>query len=149
MSCIFCDILAGRSEATFVHRDSVCAAFMDIQPVNPGHVLVVPVRHGPDLAATHPDDWKHVAAVGQRVVAALRRSDLQCEGVNLFLADGAAAGQEVFHTHLHVFPRFAGDGFGLRFADSYGDLPSREDLGTVGARIRFALKPAGRPPQGS
>ena len=76
MTCIFCEILAGRAEATFVHRDAVCAAFMDIQPVNPGHVLVVPVRHGPDLAATHPEDWKHIAAVGQRVAAPLRSSDL-------------------------------------------------------------------------
>ena len=142
MTCIFCEILAGRAEATFVHRDAVCAAFMDIQPVNPGHVLVVPVRHGADLAATHPNDWKHIAAVGQRVAAALRASDLKCEGVNLLLADGAAAGQEVFHTHLHVFPRFAGDGFGLRFADSYGDLPAREELEGVGARLRRTFETA-------
>lgn len=139
-TCIFCDILAGRAEATMIHRDAVCAAFMDIQPVNPGHVLVVPVRHGADLSATHPDDWKHVAAVGQRVAAALRASELDCEGVNLFLADGAAAGQEVFHTHLHVFPRFAGDGFGLRFSDSYGDLPPREELETVGSLLRKVLE---------
>ena len=51
-------------------------------------------------------------SMGMRVAAALRASDIQCEGVNFFLADGEAAGQEIFHAHLHVFPRFKGDGFG-------------------------------------
>lgn len=140
MTCIFCEILAGRAEATFLHRDSVCAAFMDIQPVNPGHVLVVPVRHAPDLSATHPEEWSRVAEVGRRVAEALRESAIRCEGVNLFLADGAPAGQEVFHTHLHVFPRFEGDGFGLRFSESYGDLPSRDALEETAAALRARLE---------
>jgi histidine triad (HIT) family protein len=59
--------------------------------------------------------------------------------VNIFLADGEAAGQEVFHVHLHIFPRFAGDGFGLKFANSYFQMPSREELDEAARRIRAAL----------
>ena len=72
--------------------------------------------------------------VAQRLAAALRVSVLLCEGVNLFLADGEAAGQEVFHIHLHVFPRFAGDSFRIR-AD-WSVMPSRAELDEIAARIR-------------
>jgi histidine triad (HIT) family protein len=69
----------------------------------------------------------------------LRSSGVTCEGVNLFLADGEAAGQEVFHVHLHVFPRYAGDGFGLKFGSAYAHLPDRSALDAVAQRIRNVL----------
>ena len=77
--------------------------------------------------------------VGRHLAAALRKSGLRCEGVNLFLADGDAAGQEVPHVHLHVFPRFKGDQFGLRFGPRYSQRPSRETLDGVAVLIRAAL----------
>ena len=113
--CVFCGILAGRLSASIVFRDDVCCAFLDIQPINPGHVLVVPIAHAACLAELDAEVGAHVFKVGQRVAAALRGSGLRCEGVNLSLADGAVAGQEVFHVHLHVIPRYAGDGFGLPY----------------------------------
>jgi histidine triad (HIT) family protein len=70
----------------------------------------------------------------------LRKSSLQCEGINLFLADGAAAFQEVFHIHLHVIPRFQNDGFGLTFRPDYGHRPSRHALNDAAAKIRTALE---------
>lgn len=144
-SCIFCRILTGEVPATFVYRDDTCAAFMDIQPVNSGHVLVVPVRHAADLAELEPETGAQMMRVAQRVAAALRASGLRCEGVNLFLADGAAAMQEVFHAHLHVFPRYAGDGFGLRFGPHYVEKPGRALLEDAGARIRARLGAASTP----
>jgi histidine triad (HIT) family protein len=75
-----------------------------------------------------------------RVAAALRACGVRCEGVNLFLADGEAAGQEIFHAHLHVFPRFAGDGFGLKFSPNYFVVPSRADLDEVASDIRNAMR---------
>lgn len=137
--CVFCGILAGRLPASVVFRDDVCCAFLDIQPVNAGHVLVVPRTHAACLAELDAEIGAHVFKVGQRVAAALRESGLRCEGVNLFLADGEVAGQEIFHVHLHVIPRYAGDGFGLRFGPSYGTMPAREQLDAVAARIRRAL----------
>ena len=117
--CIFCRILAGELRGTFVYRDERVAAFMDIRPVNPGHLLVVPIQHGAYLADIDDETAADVMRVGHKLAAAIRSSGIRCEGINLFLADGEAAMQEVFHVHLHLIPRFDGDGFGLRFAPEY------------------------------
>ena len=108
-SCIFCRIVSGEIPASVVYRDDRVIAFLDIAPVNPGHLLVIPVQHAATLGEMAPADGERVFATAQRLAAALRRSGIRCEGINLFLADGAIAGQEVFHVHLHVVPRFAGD----------------------------------------
>jgi histidine triad (HIT) family protein len=138
--CIFCQILAGEEPVSLVYQDARCAAFMDIQPVNPGHVLVVPNRHAAYLSELDPEDGAQIFRVAQRLAAALRKSGLRCEGVNFFLADGEAAGQDVFHLHLHVIPRYEGDGFGLRFAPSYYELPERVELDQAASKIRSALR---------
>jgi diadenosine tetraphosphate (Ap4A) HIT family hydrolase len=137
--CVFCGIVAGELPASPVFRDDRCCAFMDIQPVNPGHVLVVPVRHATGLADLDAETAARIFQVGQRIAAALSRGAAPCEGVNFFVADGEAAGQEVFHFHLHVFPRVRGDGFGLHFGPEYGRKPPRATLDAVAAKIRAAL----------
>ncbi|HEX8870196.1 MAG TPA: HIT family protein, partial [Lentzea sp.] len=109
--CVFCAIVAGEAEASVVHTDDTAVAFMDLNPVTPGHVLVVPRVHAVSVEDLDEDTGAHIWRIGHRVARALRRSDLRCEGVNMFLADGEAAFQEIFHFHLHVFPRFRGDGF--------------------------------------
>src|ERR1041384_4255132 len=134
--CVFCKLLKGELEASFVYRDDVCSAFMDIQPVNAGHVLIVPNRHAPYLADLEPEEGAQLFRIAQRLSAALHKSGVNCEGVNFFLADGEAAMQEVFHVHLHVFPRYAGDGFGLRFGPHYGEKPERSELERVAALLR-------------
>ncbi len=113
--CVFCDIIAGRSEASVVYRDDWCIAVMDICPVNAGHMLVIPTNHATHLADLQSGTGAALFEAAQRLAAAIRRSDMKAEGINLLLADGEAAGQEVFHVHLHVLPRFQGDGFGHRF----------------------------------
>lgn len=139
MSCAFCEIIDGRAPASFVYDDERVVAFMDIRPVNPGHVLVVPRDHASYLADLDPEVGGHLFRVGMRLAVALRRSALRCEGINLYLADGEAAGQEVWHVHLHTVPRFRGDGFGLRFGPDYGRQPGRESLDEVAAAVRQAL----------
>jgi len=138
--CVFCRILAGELPASFVLREGRVVAFMDIQPVNPGHVLVIPVRHADSLAELDADEAAEMMNAARRVAVALRASGLRCEGVNLFLADGEAAGQEVFHAHLHVFPRWGGDGFGFRFGPEYRNLPPRAALDDAAEAIRGALE---------
>lgn len=139
-SCIFCKILAGTAPASIVYRDQLVTAFMDIQPVTPGHLLVIPNQHSIDLAGVAPETAAHMMKIGQKLAAALRASGLRCEGVNLHLADGQAAGQEVWHCHLHVIPRFAGDGFGLKLPPNYrGSRPAREQLDEVAGQVRAAL----------
>lgn len=138
-TCIFCEIAAGRAPASIVYRDEVVCAFMDIRPINPGHLLVIPLLHAAGLADLDPDAGGQLFRVGQRLAAALRASGVRCEGIDLFLADGEAAGQEVFHVHLHVVPRFTGDGFGLRYAPGFGALAGRAELDPVAAAVRAAL----------
>ena len=143
MECVFCRILAGKAEASFLFRDERVAAFMDISPVTPGHLLVIPIRHAVYLSELDPADGARVFDVAQRLAAALRESGrtggLKCEGVNLFLADGEQAGQEIPHVHLHVFPRFSGDGFSLKLPPGYGYHPERSELDRAAAAIRAGL----------
>ena len=137
--CVFCEIVAGAAPASVVHDDDRSLVFLDIRPVTPGHLLVLPKRHATDLAELDEATGGHLCAVAMRLARALRRSGLRCDGVNLFLADGEAAGQEVFHVHLHLIPRFAGDGFRLD-ADSATE-PPRAELDAIAARIRAARTP--------
>jgi histidine triad (HIT) family protein len=125
-----------------VYRDHRCIAFMDIQPVTPGHLLVVPLVHARQLADLEPGLGAHLFGVAQQLAACIRRSGVRAEGVNVLLADGAAAGQEVDHVHLHVLPRFAGDGFGFRFGPDYGRPVPRERLDAEAASIASAAEPA-------
>ena len=108
-TCIFCKLLRGEIPGTFIYRDDTHAAFMDIRPVNPGHVLIVPTEHAPSLADLEPASAARLMELAHGIAAGIRTSDLRCEGINLFLADGKAAMQQVFHVHLHVLPRYNGD----------------------------------------
>ena len=140
MSCIFCDILNGSAPAAFVYQDSLCAAFMDINPINPGHVLVVPSDHCTWLAELDPTSAGHIFQVAQRVDTALRQGSVKCEGVNLFLADGQAAGQDVMHVHLHVIPRYKGDGHHMRFSPKYYLATPAGELEKIAALISERMR---------
>ena len=139
--CIFCAILAGSRPGSFVYRDELVSAFMDIHPVNPGHLLVVPNRHAANLAELDPADGARLFQVAQRLAAALRVSGLPCQGVNLHVSDGVAAGQEVFHVHLHVIPRLSGDGAGLRRGPGGGYRLGEQAIEETAQAIRGSLIP--------
>ncbi len=135
--CTFCKIIDGRAEATFVHQDDNVVVFLTTGPVTPGHLMVVPRAHLPLLSDIDDRLGGHMFNVAQRMAMALRTSSLRCEGINLFYADGEAAFQEVLHAHLHVFPRYEGDGF--RLDADWDQAPSRAALDEVGEQIRSAL----------
>lgn len=134
---MFCQIGAGELEASVAYEDARTLAFLDIQPLTPGHLLVVPRQHATSLDDLDSQDGRELFRVAQRGAAALRQSGLRCEGINFFLADGVAAGQDVFHVHLHVFARFAGDGFGLRLPPAYAVRP-RPELDAAALALRQA-----------
>jgi len=142
-NCVFCEILNGSQPCSLVYKDQLCTAFMDIQPVNPGHLLVIPNHHASDLSELDEATGAHLFQVAQRLAAALRKSLVLCEGINLFLADGAVAGQEIFHVHLHVLPRFRGDGFGFKFSPEYFNRPQRLELDRIAKAIRDTIEDAG------
>lgn len=136
MNCIFCSVIAGEAEASVVYDDTNVLAFMDIRPFTSGHLLVVPKRHASSLAALDPGDGARIFAVAQKIATAMRTGPLPIDGVNLHLSDGAVAGQEVFHVHVHVIPRNRGDGFGLR---GQPRTPNRAVLNSTAAAIRDSL----------
>ena len=111
--CIFCAIVAGRAEASVVFADETVVAFMDLNPVTRGHLLVVPRQHAVGLEDLDGATSAHVWSVGHDMSLALRRSRIRCEGINVLVCDGEVAFQTVPHFHLHVIPRYAGDGWNI------------------------------------
>ncbi|UCD22617.1 MAG: HIT family protein [Chloroflexota bacterium] len=132
-SCTLCDLVARTIPVSVAYEDSTIFAFMDIKPVNYGHVVIIPKRHIVYLAELDEDTGAELFKVTMRVAQAVRRSDVKCEAVNLFLADGEAAGQEEFHVHMHVIPRYKDDAFTLQV--DYPTTPTREDLDRIAERI--------------
>ena len=120
---VFEDILAGKLPAEFVYKDELVTAFMDIQPITDGHVLVIPNIKAATLDELKPEYGERMFLVAQKIALAVKASTLASEGMNFFLADGQAAGQTVYHLHLHVFPRFKGDGFGWKLPKRYYSPP--------------------------
>ncbi|WP_261511597.1 HIT family protein [Chryseobacterium paludis] len=138
--CIFCKIINSELPASLIYEDDHVIAFMDIQPVNPGHILVVPKIHKELIAELDEDLTSRLFNVGAKINLAIRKSNVKSEGINYFLADGEVAGQEVFHTHLHIIPRFQNDGFGLKFHETYYELPKREELDEICGNIKQLME---------
>ncbi len=113
--CVFCAIVKREAPASVVYEDDVVIAIMTIQPINPGHAMVVPKEHASNMRDMDEQTGMHLFKITQRIEQALRQSGLKCEGVNLFLADGEAAFQDVFHVHMNVIPRFKGRRVQVRY----------------------------------
>ncbi|MBK5104454.1 MAG: HIT domain-containing protein [Burkholderiales bacterium] len=134
--CVFCGIVAGRIPSTKVHEDELTLAFMDIGEVNPGHVLVTVKPHAENIYAL---DGRLAAAAFQtaaRVARAINKAYAP-EGLTLYQANGVAAGQTVYHFHLHLVPRYDKDGMRLTWP---AKNPPRDQLEANAARLRAALE---------
>ena len=134
-SCIFCKLVAGQIPATRVHEDEHTLAFMDLGHVNPGHVLVAVKKHASDLFELEEAQAEAVARASLRIAKALKRA-FEPEGLSVYQANGKAAGQTVFHYHVHLLPRHAGDGMDLVWPVKN---PPREKLEEYAAKIRRQL----------
>jgi histidine triad (HIT) family protein len=141
-NCVFCAIAAGNAPASRVYEDELVVAFLDIAPFTRGHTLVIPKRHAVGLSDVDGTDAAGMFAVARQVAAAARTS-LECPGVNLFLADGAAAWQTVFHIHTHVIPRW-GRVDGMRLHASQG-TPPRAELDALAAQLASSWPPSDSP----
>jgi histidine triad (HIT) family protein len=119
LTCIFCAIVDRSAPARIVHEDDRTLAFMDLFPLTRGHALVVPKVHCDSLLDCDPDDAAAVMVTAQRVAQAAMRAYAP-DGLNLLQTNGAAAMQTVFHLHVHVLPRYVGDGFHVEFTREKG-----------------------------
>jgi histidine triad (HIT) family protein len=140
MDCIICQLVNEEIEVTKVYEDDLVVAVMDIQPINPGHLFISPKKHIEFMSELGEELGAHLFKIAMKLADALQKSELKCEGVNLFLADGEVAGQEIPHVHLHVIPRIRGDGFSLRFDENHFELPRREELEQAANLIRVAIE---------
>lgn len=134
--CVFCKIVAGQMPSTKVHEDELTLAFMDIGEVNPGHVLVAVKPHVENIYGLNDTLAAAVFRTAARVARALQKAYTP-EGVTLYQANGSAAGQTVFHFHLHLVPRYAQDGMRLTWP---AKNPPREQLEANAAKLRAALE---------
>jgi histidine triad (HIT) family protein len=133
--CVFCKIRDGQIPSVKIHEDERTLAFMDINPLNHGHCLVVTRAHAPTLFEADVADLQAAIATARRVARAIRDA-LAPDGLNMLQANGAAAFQSVLHFHLHLIPRFTGDGKGFDWKLVPGD---REAIVRTGERLRALL----------
>jgi histidine triad (HIT) family protein len=134
-SCIFCKIIAGAIPCFKVFEDAGTLAFMDINPANPGHCLVIPRSHHPTLFETPPEVLGQVMASVHRVATAVQAA-LAPDGINLVQANGKGAEQSVFHFHMHIIPRRVGDGLKMNWGHRPGDMAA---IGAAAEKIKAAL----------
>jgi len=133
--CVFCKIVLKQLPAIVVHEDEHTLGFMDIAQVNPGHVLVALKAHSENLYALNEVQAGAVFGAAAHLARAIR-DVFGPQGLSVYQANGAAAGQQVFHFHLHLIPRYDGDGVTLIWPRKN---PPREELEGYAAKIRAGL----------
>ena len=133
--CIFCRIVHKKASASVVYEDEQALAFMDIRPVYEGHTLIIPKQHYVDLFDAPAELVGYLHKVAKRVAAAAKEFT-KADGVSIIQQNGRAAGQDIFHLHIHVIPRFEGQAM-QHFARS--NVASTETLDRVAAEIRKRL----------
>lgn len=119
--CIFCKIIRGEIPCFKVLEDADVLAFMDVNPIAPGHVLVIPKHHSKDILET-PPEWIGKAFAGAGRAARAVQKTLAPEGINILQANGPGAKQSVFHLHVHVIPRGMDDGLTMNWELAPGDM---------------------------
>jgi histidine triad (HIT) family protein len=125
--CIFCKIVAGEIPCIKLFEDEDTLAFMDINPVQPGHALIIPKEHFSDLYTVADEAISATARVARQVATALRTA-LMPGGINLLQCNGKAAAQSVFHFHMHVIPRAHGDNLAMNWEITPGDTAAIAEL---------------------
>jgi histidine triad (HIT) family protein len=138
-NCTFCDLIHGAGEASICYEDADAVAFMDIQPVNAGHVLVVPRRHYEQFEDVPTGLATHLFAVASKLAPAVKKV-ADAEGINIIVNSGSAAGQDEPHYHVHVIPRRGGDGFDVPLPFAQSSMPDRTLLDATAVRIMTALR---------
>ena len=136
MDCIFCKLANGEIPTATLYEDDEFRVILDQGPATKGHALILPKQHFADVCALDGDIAAKVLPLGAKIGSAMKKS-LGCAGFNLVQNNGEAAGQTVFHFHMHVIPRYAGG----EDMVSWDPKPAkREELEKQGAKLREALK---------
>lgn len=132
--CIFCKIVKGEIPSTKIYEDDRTHAFLDINPVTRGHTLVIPKQHCIDIFDMGEEDARAVMATAKKVANAAFHS-LGAAGVNLLNSNKKAAGQEVFHYHMHVIPRYENDGVRMFPIQKYKETDFKETAQKIKGKL--------------
>lgn len=136
MECLFCKIIQGKLPCEKIYEDDDILAFLDIYPVNEGHVLVMTKEHFQSLLELPADRWSKLAMVIQRVASAVKEA-YSSRGFNILLNDGGVAGQAIPHIHFHVIPRVYGDGVRVPSGHRpYGESKIQQVRDKIVAKLR-------------
>ena len=138
--CHYCMIVSKQLPASIIYEDISTVAFLVIKPINPGHVVVIPKTHVKSLQDLSDNDGSHLISTVKKVDKALQASDLDCDGVSIYLADGEAAGQRIAHLHFHLIPRVAGDKLAKCFNFDIKQFRGIVDLKDDAQKIREGFK---------
>ena len=137
--CIFCKIVNGEIPAAKIYEDELVTAFLDIAPINFGHVLVIPKEHHQSVSTVPESVAGRMLKVASRIGIVLKRRD-EYDAYNLHLADGTAAGQVVMHAHMHVVPRGVEDNFRWNWRQlTYPDGKAAELAAELKEKVAAAL----------
>lgn len=135
-SCIFCEIVAKKRSASIVYEDDNVMAFLDIKPMNEGHTLVIPKKHYETIYNVPEEEVVHLFRIVKRVTCAVKKG-VNAEGISITQHNERAAGQDIFHLHVHVIPRYEGQKL-PRFEEV--QEASRERLDEVAGKIRQHIR---------
>jgi histidine triad (HIT) family protein len=138
-NCVFCSIIRGDETVSLIHEDDDVIAFLDVQPLHPGHLLVVPKEHHRDLFQVPQRLAGRIFETARQILPGLRKAT-GCRAVNIFSPNGADGGQDVFHFHLHLIPVPQGQPFPLQLPDPSTAVPTRSELDVMAARIGRSLQ---------
>ena len=130
-NCIFCKILSGDIPSTAVYEDDSFRAILDVNPAARGHVIILPKNHAANIFEITDEDVSKIMVVAKKIATALKKT-YDCDGVNILQNNGEAAGQTVFHLHVHVIPRFKNDTVDIGWKQ--GEMP--EDLTAIAEEIK-------------
>jgi histidine triad (HIT) family protein len=134
--CVFCKIIAGTIPSYKLYDDAKTMAFLDINPINPGHALVIPKNHAMNLFETADADTAAVMATVRKVATAIQET-IRPYGMNLLQANGPGANQSVFHFHMHIIPRVKEDKIAMNWRPTPGN---KDALAEMHTKLKAALK---------
>jgi histidine triad (HIT) family protein len=134
-NCIFCKIIAGEIPSATVYEDEDFKAIMDISPAAKGHMILLPKKHSANLLELDDETAKKALLVARKLAKALKE-ELGCDGINLLQNNGEAAGQTVFHFHIHLIPRYNGDQVNMTWTHgTYAEGEAAAVAAAIAARI--------------
>ena len=134
--CIFCKIAKGEIPSATVYEDDDFRVIMDISPASEGHMIILPKEHAANVYELSDETASKIYVLAKKLATALK-DELDCDGINILQNNGEAAGQTVFHLHMHIIPRYYSDDISIRWNQGKSDTDSLAELAkSIGQRLK-------------